>query len=153
MRLTVIVTSSYTPVAPRESRDRSPIIPATRSLRRSNSLIRSASPSPALNLHQQTPYSTPHHTTRSLPPIYSPSIDIDAEQQNTLSPAPSATGSLALTKLTSRETAQLAAVFCFAWFAANWSVNASLGLTSVGSSTILAGMSGRSSPAFTGFLV
>lgn len=30
-------------------------------------------------------------------------------------------------RLTVRETAQLAAMFCGAWFAANWSVNASLG--------------------------
>ncbi|KAJ9117446.1 hypothetical protein QFC22_004296 [Naganishia vaughanmartiniae] len=138
-------TSSYTPVAQRETRNRSPTLPTTRTLRRSNSLIRSASPSPALNLHQQTPHSTPHPTTRSLPPIYSPSVDIDAEQQHTFSSPNIAEPAEApghLTKLTSRETAQLAAVFCFAWFAANWSVNASLGLTSVGSSTILAGMSG-----------
>jgi hypothetical protein len=47
-------------------------------------------------------------------------------------------------KLTSGETAHLAATFCIVWFAANWTVNASLGLTSVGSSTVLAGMSGES---------
>jgi hypothetical protein len=45
-------------------------------------------------------------------------------------------------KLSERETASLAALFCGFWFAANWSVNKSLEWTSVGSSTILASMSG-----------
>ncbi len=50
-------------------------------------------------------------------------------------------------KLSMRETARLAVEFCLVWFAANWSVNASLGFTSVGSSTVLAGMSGESAKA------
>ncbi|KAI0375331.1 hypothetical protein BV20DRAFT_985895 [Pilatotrama ljubarskyi] len=44
--------------------------------------------------------------------------------------------------LTTRETAHLAAVFCLLWFVANWTVNASLGYTSVASATILSSMSG-----------
>ncbi|KAI0778509.1 hypothetical protein BD413DRAFT_465106 [Trametes elegans] len=44
--------------------------------------------------------------------------------------------------LTTHETAQLAAVFCFLWFIANWSVNAALDYTSVASATILSSMSG-----------
>ncbi|KAG8848190.1 hypothetical protein FRB91_011043 [Serendipita sp. 411] len=44
--------------------------------------------------------------------------------------------------LSTRETATLASIFCFLWFIANWSVNASLRYTSVGSSTVLASTSG-----------
>jgi solute carrier family 35, member F5 len=47
-----------------------------------------------------------------------------------------------LPPLTTRETAQLATVFCLLWFIANWTVNASLSYTSVGSSTVLASTSG-----------
>ncbi|KAG8886187.1 hypothetical protein FRB97_007225 [Tulasnella sp. 331] len=47
-----------------------------------------------------------------------------------------------LPPLTTRETARLASIFCFFWFIANWSVNASLDFTSVASSTILSSMSG-----------
>lgn len=47
-----------------------------------------------------------------------------------------------LPPLTTRETAKLASIFCFLWFIANWSVNASLRYTSVGSSTVLASTSG-----------
>lgn len=50
--------------------------------------------------------------------------------------------SATLPPLTTRETAQLAFVFCFLWFLANWSLNASLGLTSVASATVLSSMSG-----------
>ena len=42
-----------------------------------------------------------------------------------------------------RETANLAFIFCFFWFIANWSVNASLDYTSVASATILSSMSGQ----------
>ncbi|EPQ60703.1 hypothetical protein GLOTRDRAFT_109100 [Gloeophyllum trabeum ATCC 11539] len=44
--------------------------------------------------------------------------------------------------LTTYETAQLAFAFCFIWFLANWTVNASLNLTSVASATILSSTSG-----------
>jgi len=44
--------------------------------------------------------------------------------------------------LTTIQIAQLASVFCFLWFIANWSVNASLKYTSVGSSTVLSSTSG-----------
>jgi len=47
-----------------------------------------------------------------------------------------------LQPLTTQETAQLASIFCFLWFLANWSLNAGLGLTSVASATILSSMSG-----------
>ncbi|KDQ63625.1 hypothetical protein JAAARDRAFT_53817 [Jaapia argillacea MUCL 33604] len=47
-----------------------------------------------------------------------------------------------LPPLTLRETAQLAFIFCFFWFIANWAVNASLDYTSVASATILSAMSG-----------
>ncbi|GHJ85162.1 hypothetical protein NliqN6_1564 [Naganishia liquefaciens] len=112
---------TYTPIPPIDT-ERPPRPPT---IRNANSLIRSASPSPAL-IHQQP--ITPSHPVHPLPPIFSP--------------PPSIHELVTHDKLSTRETASLAAVFCFAWFAANWSVNASLGLTSVGSSTILAGMSG-----------
>ncbi|KAF8642238.1 hypothetical protein AX16_009513 [Volvariella volvacea WC 439] len=44
--------------------------------------------------------------------------------------------------LTTVETVRLALEFCFLWFIANWSVNASLDYTSVASATILSSMSG-----------
>ncbi|OBZ80040.1 hypothetical protein A0H81_00892 [Grifola frondosa] len=47
-----------------------------------------------------------------------------------------------LAPLNTHQTAQLAAVFCFLWFIANWTVNASLDYTSVASATILSSMSG-----------
>ncbi|KAF9507773.1 hypothetical protein BS47DRAFT_1366447 [Hydnum rufescens UP504] len=56
-----------------------------------------------------------------------------------LSPAE---GRKRLPPLSTRETANLAILFCFLWFVANWSQNASLEHTSVASSTILASMSG-----------
>jgi solute carrier family 35 protein F5 len=48
-----------------------------------------------------------------------------------------------LPPLNGRETAELALAFCFIWFIANWSVNASLSYTSVASATILSSTSGR----------
>ncbi|KAF5390308.1 hypothetical protein D9757_002816 [Collybiopsis confluens] len=47
-----------------------------------------------------------------------------------------------LPPLTTRETAELAFAFCFIWFTANWSLNASLDYTSVASATILSSTSG-----------
>ncbi|KAJ3737103.1 hypothetical protein DFJ43DRAFT_1049205 [Lentinula guzmanii] len=47
-----------------------------------------------------------------------------------------------LPPLTVRETANLAFVFCFIWFTANWTLNASLDYTSVASATILSSTSG-----------
>ncbi|GAA5849427.1 hypothetical protein JCM8547_000444 [Rhodosporidiobolus lusitaniae] len=44
--------------------------------------------------------------------------------------------------LTTWETAHLALLFCGLWFCANWAMNASLGFTSVSSTTILSSMSG-----------
>ncbi|KAH9823138.1 hypothetical protein DFH28DRAFT_1078219 [Melampsora americana] len=44
--------------------------------------------------------------------------------------------------LNTREIARLASSFVCLWFAANWSVNAALGYTSVSSTTILSSMSG-----------
>ncbi|CAO1614621.1 unnamed protein product [Sympodiomycopsis kandeliae] len=48
----------------------------------------------------------------------------------------------ALPPLTFRETAILAAQFTLVWFAANWSLNAGLGMTSVASGTTLSSASG-----------
>jgi solute carrier family 35 protein F5 len=48
-----------------------------------------------------------------------------------------------LSPLDARETAKLASIFCLFWFLANWTVNASLGFTSVASTTILTSMSGE----------
>lgn len=50
-----------------------------------------------------------------------------------------------LPPLTVHETVKLAFVFCFLWFIANWSINASLDYTSVASTTILSSLSGMSS--------
>jgi len=47
-----------------------------------------------------------------------------------------------LPPLTVHETMKLAIMFCFLWFIANWSVNASLDYTSVASTTILSSLSG-----------
>jgi len=47
-----------------------------------------------------------------------------------------------LPPLTTNETLQLASIFCFIWFVANWTVNASLDYTSVASATIMSSMSG-----------
>ncbi|KAG6860117.1 hypothetical protein C0995_015555 [Termitomyces sp. Mi166 len=46
-----------------------------------------------------------------------------------------------LPPLTIRETRDLAFLFCFLWFIANWSLNAALDYTSVASATILSSMS------------
>ncbi|GLB36260.1 putative saccharomyces cerevisiae YDL133W [Lyophyllum shimeji] len=47
-----------------------------------------------------------------------------------------------LPPLSARETIDLAFVFCFLWFIANWSLNAALNYTSVASATILSSTSG-----------
>ncbi|KAJ2920180.1 hypothetical protein MD484_g24, partial [Candolleomyces efflorescens] len=47
-----------------------------------------------------------------------------------------------MSPLTVKETAQLAIIFCFFWFVANWTVNAALNFTSVASATVLSSMSG-----------
>jgi len=90
-----------------------------------------------------------HYQSGSESAIADPDFDGEYHSDNDnpevqLQPLPSQPD-LGLTgqKLTSGETAHLAATFCIVWFAANWTVNASLGLTSVGSSTVLAGMSGE----------
>lgn len=59
-------------------------------------------------------------------------------------PIPSVRALPDLPPLNKRQTAELALAFCFIWFIANWSVNASLGYTSVASATILSSTSGRS---------
>lgn len=48
-----------------------------------------------------------------------------------------------LPPLSVRQTAELALAFCFLWFIANWSLNASLDYTTVASATILASTSGK----------
>ncbi|KAI0304928.1 hypothetical protein BC826DRAFT_978991 [Russula brevipes] len=66
----------------------------------------------------------------------------DASPRRRSSDAPPESASAALPRLTTRETARLASVFCPLWFLANWSLNVGLGLTSVASATILSSMSG-----------
>ncbi|PPR00658.1 hypothetical protein CVT24_000881 [Panaeolus cyanescens] len=68
-------------------------------------------------------------------PIPTPSSSIAPEHHH-LSP------DAELPPLTVSETAHLAFAFCLLWFIANWSVNASLGYTSVASATILSSTSG-----------
>lgn len=46
-------------------------------------------------------------------------------------------------RLSPEVTAKLAVYFCFLWFAANWTLNAALGYTSVASATVLSSMSGK----------
>lgn len=57
---------------------------------------------------------------------------------------PPVRGLLDLPPLNKKQTVELAFAFCFIWFIANWSVNASLAYTSVASATILSSTSGRS---------
>lgn len=47
-----------------------------------------------------------------------------------------------LPPLTVKQTVKLAFMFCLFWFIANWTLNASLGFTSVASATILSSLSG-----------
>ncbi|KAI7861999.1 hypothetical protein BDF14DRAFT_1861379 [Spinellus fusiger] len=49
---------------------------------------------------------------------------------------------LTVSKLSTKQTIKLSLAFCILWFFANYTTNASLAYTSVGSSTILASMSG-----------
>ncbi|KAF7307021.1 hypothetical protein MIND_00495100 [Mycena indigotica] len=67
-------------------------------------------------------------------------LAVDGEAQ-TNSPDPSSPEET-LPPLTSQETTRLALLFCFLWFVANWTLNASLDYTSVASATILSSMSG-----------
>lgn len=46
-------------------------------------------------------------------------------------------------KLSTYDTIKLSLAFCILWFLANYTTNASLAYTTVGSSTILASMSGK----------
>ncbi|KAI0257600.1 hypothetical protein BJV78DRAFT_1293586 [Lactifluus subvellereus] len=73
---------------------------------------------------------------------YEPLANEDETPHHPTLDAPPESTSVALPHFTTRETAQLASVFCFLWFCANWSLNAGLGLTSVASATILSSMSG-----------
>lgn len=64
-------------------------------------------------------------------------LDPDLEREDILRPAESNNHPLDI-----RETSDLALIFCFLWFLANWTVNASLAYTSVASATILSSTSG-----------
>ena len=155
---------------PQADRPPSTLTSRTLGVRRSNSLIRSLSPSPALITHssplsplpaqRQPDTFSPHYQLQlgSDSAIVENDLDGDDRDRNedaNLYDHPSHSHDVQLQalpretpgvepRLTSAETARLAATFCIVWFAANWTVNASLGLTSVGSSTVLAGMSGKS---------
>jgi hypothetical protein len=155
----LIRSHRYTPIT---QEDASPLNPPSRTLGipRSNSLIRSLSPSPALvthphynthaSLHPSRPSSTLEsramNSDRDASFEHDYALDSDLEQENAHEQGHELDHEyvdLGAPRLTSLETARLAATFCIVWFAANWTVNASLGLTSVGSSTVLAGMSGE----------
>lgn len=79
-------------------------------------------------------------STRRLSEEYQPLATSDEadELETIVKPSPESD----LAPLTTNETAQLAIIFCFFWFIANWSVNASLNFTSVASATVLSSMSG-----------
>ncbi|CAE6431229.1 unnamed protein product [Rhizoctonia solani] len=68
--------------------------------------------------------------------------DDESRLDNERPPDPEMSNSVIHSPLTVSETAKLASTFCIFWFAANWTVNASLGFTSVASTTILSSMSG-----------
>ena len=150
----------------------------TGGMSRSNSLIRSLSPSPALITHPNHHHHNGAGAQASLAPAGGSipegraiggrssfgthtttddyALDLDGEHEHELEGLPVPLSYLSMAggdseRLTSAETAKLAATFCIVWFAANWTVNASLGLTSVGSSTVLAGMSGEFPRACVGF--
>ncbi|CEL60990.1 putative vacuolar membrane protein YML018C OS=Saccharomyces cerevisiae (strain ATCC 204508 / S288c) GN=YML018C PE=1 SV=1 [Rhizoctonia solani AG-1 IB] len=98
---------------------------------------------PALVKHVlQERNSTKHEHTRQ---GYQALVD-DDESRPDLNhqhpPGSEMSDSATLPPLTVSETAKLASIFCIFWFAANWTVNASLGFTSVASTTILSSMSG-----------
>ncbi|KAL5631526.1 hypothetical protein ACGC1H_007144 [Rhizoctonia solani] len=74
---------------------------------------------------------------------YQALVDDDESQiDDDCSPDLEPSNSLGHQPLTVSETAKLASIFCVFWFAANWTVNASLSFTSVASTTILSSMSG-----------
>ncbi|CAE6471564.1 unnamed protein product [Rhizoctonia solani] len=68
--------------------------------------------------------------------------DDDSQIDDDCPPDLGPSNSLGHQPLTVSETAKLASIFCVFWFAANWTVNASLSFTSVASTTILSSMSG-----------
>ncbi|KAH7339526.1 hypothetical protein B0J17DRAFT_655521 [Rhizoctonia solani] len=68
--------------------------------------------------------------------------DDETRVDDECSPGLASNDSVVHAPLTVSETAKLASIFCVFWFAANWTVNASLSFTSVASTTILSSMSG-----------
>ncbi|KJA29129.1 hypothetical protein HYPSUDRAFT_32483 [Hypholoma sublateritium FD-334 SS-4] len=89
----------------------------------------------------QTKNNIPNDTTNDYEPLANEDIDIDIQTEGSLHRHPFPRDSWLL-PLTDIQTAHLAFTFCLIWFIANWSVNASLGYTSVASATILSSMSG-----------
>lgn len=92
-------------------------------------------------------YRRMHHKTPAPTPSLSPGAHY-ARLRSSRSRSPLATlhppltqaafvDSRATDRLTTKETARLALLFCGAWFAANWSLNKALEWTSVGSSCAL----------------
>ncbi|KAF5374793.1 hypothetical protein D9758_000163 [Tetrapyrgos nigripes] len=73
-------------------------------------------------------------------PEYQPLVTEETEESSRSSIPPESDAELP--PLTVRETINLASIFCFFWFIANWSLNASLDYTSVASATVLSSMSG-----------
>lgn len=70
------------------------------------------------------------------------SLTTEPPQEEEVAQTTTAHNTSTLPPLTTKETASLALLFCFLWFIANWTVNAALRYTSVGSTTVLASTSG-----------
>lgn len=66
----------------------------------------------------------------------------NSNERGSIPEIPSVRGLQDSSPLNKKQTAELAFAFCFIWFIANWSVNASLAYTSVASATILSSTSG-----------
>ncbi|KAG7099324.1 hypothetical protein E1B28_001182 [Marasmius oreades] len=82
----------------------------------------------------------PHGSNDEYEPLRTEVEALSPEEFNTR--IPHLSDPEALPPLTTKETARLAAIFCFFWFVANWSINIAVDYTSVASATVLASMSG-----------
>ncbi|KAI9224313.1 hypothetical protein BC828DRAFT_402351 [Blastocladiella britannica] len=98
----------------------------------------------SLRTRQRSRSRSPCPPASHLPALVASALaDIPESPVSELAPTTALTPSAEdLDPLTARETAKLALQFCILWFLANYLTNASLGLTSVASTTILSSMSG-----------
>ncbi|WAQ82324.1 hypothetical protein PtA15_2A641 [Puccinia triticina] len=100
-------------------------------------------------LSSELKISTPKHSRRPASPVQAAYTLLDGNDQELSRSEPQSRAacvtrafSVPESPLTTKEIVHLAATFVLLWFAANWSVNAALGYTSVSSTTILSSMSG-----------